>query len=173
VFTNELAPPLIAFRPRPARVSRTNSHARRLGASRSVIVGSVATPGRHAPRGACFTNELRLRSHPRGISILDPAYHLALDMIEGHFIRGRGVESERVGLMDTFTIALTEEQAHRLREQAREAGISPEQLLKAGVEEWLARPGRDFAEAAAHVLRKNHELYRRVGRTGEERGDVA
>ena len=31
--------------------------------------------------------------------------------------------------MNAFTIALPEEQAHRLRELAREAGISPEQLL--------------------------------------------
>ncbi|MGZ3489070.1 MAG: ribbon-helix-helix protein, CopG family [Isosphaeraceae bacterium] len=64
--------------------------------------------------------------------------------------------------MNAFTIALPEEQAHRLRELAREAGISPEQLLSAGVEEWLTRPGRDFAEAAAYVLQKNRELYRRL-----------
>jgi predicted transcriptional regulator len=64
--------------------------------------------------------------------------------------------------MDAFTIALPEEQAHRLRELARGAGVSPEQLLRAGVEEWLTRPGRDFTEAAAYVLEKNRELYRRL-----------
>ena len=64
--------------------------------------------------------------------------------------------------MNAFTIALPEEQAHRLRELAREAGIYPEQLMCAGVEEWLTRPGRDFAEAAAYVLQKNRELYRRL-----------
>ena len=47
--------------------------------------------------------------------------------------------------MNAFTIARPEEQAHRLRELAREAGISPEQLLRAGVEEWLTRSGRDLA----------------------------
>lgn len=64
--------------------------------------------------------------------------------------------------MDTFSIALPDDQAHRLRELARDAGVSLEQLLKAGVKEWLARPDRDFAEAAAYVLWKNRELYRRL-----------
>ncbi len=64
--------------------------------------------------------------------------------------------------MNAFTIALPEDQADRLRELALEAGISPEELLRAGVEEWLTRPDRDFAEAAAYVLRKNRELYRRL-----------
>jgi transposase-like protein len=64
--------------------------------------------------------------------------------------------------MDIFTVELPEVQAQQLRELAREAGVSPEQLLRAGVEEWLNRPGRDFAEAAAYVLQKNRELYRRL-----------
>ncbi len=64
--------------------------------------------------------------------------------------------------MDIFTVELPEVQAQQLRDLAREAGISPEQLLRGGVEEWLSRPGRDFAEAAAYVLRKNRELYRRL-----------
>ncbi len=64
--------------------------------------------------------------------------------------------------MDAFTITLPDEPARRLRERAREAGVSPEELLSAGVEEWLARPGDDFAAAAAHVMRKNRELYRRL-----------
>jgi antitoxin FitA len=64
--------------------------------------------------------------------------------------------------MDVFTVTLPEGQAERLRNLAREAGVSPEQLLNAGIEEWLRRPDQDFAEAAAHVLRKNQELYRRL-----------
>jgi hypothetical protein len=64
--------------------------------------------------------------------------------------------------MDIFTVTLPEGQAQRLRDLAREAGVSPEQLLRAGIEEWLSRPGADFAEAAAYVLRKNQELYRRL-----------
>ncbi len=64
--------------------------------------------------------------------------------------------------MDVFTVVLPEEHAQRLRELAREAGISPEQLLRDGVEQWLSRPSREFAEAAAYVLQKNRELYRRL-----------
>ncbi|MGC8641688.1 MAG: ribbon-helix-helix domain-containing protein [Isosphaeraceae bacterium] len=64
--------------------------------------------------------------------------------------------------MDTFTITLPEEQAHRLRERAKEAGVSLEQLLRDGVEDWLTRPGQDFAGAASYVLEKNRELYRRL-----------
>lgn len=64
--------------------------------------------------------------------------------------------------MTTFTIELSDEQVRRLHELAQGAKVAPEQLLRSGVEEWLARPGGDFAEAAAHVLKKNRELYRRL-----------
>ena len=64
--------------------------------------------------------------------------------------------------MEVFTITLPQDQTERLRELAREAGVSPEQLLRASVEEWLDRPGRDFAAAAAYVLEKNRDLYRRL-----------
>ena len=64
--------------------------------------------------------------------------------------------------MDSFTIELPEEQANQLRKLAREAGVTPEQLLRAGVDGWLTRPSRDFAAAAEYVLRKNFELYRRL-----------
>lgn len=62
----------------------------------------------------------------------------------------------------TFTIALSDEKARRLEELAREAGIAPEELLRASVEGWLSEPREDFARAAAYVLRKNKELYRRL-----------
>lgn len=64
--------------------------------------------------------------------------------------------------MTTITIALPEEPMSQLRKLAEEAGISPEELLRASVEHWLARPKEDFAQAAAYVLKKNAELYRRL-----------
>ena len=64
--------------------------------------------------------------------------------------------------MDTFTVSLPEDQAQRLRELARDAGVSPEQLLRSGVEEWLRGPSLSFSDAAAYVTRKNRELYRRL-----------
>jgi antitoxin FitA len=62
----------------------------------------------------------------------------------------------------TFTIALSDEKALRLEELARKAGVSPEELLRASLEEWLSKPQEDFARAASYVLQKNRELYRRL-----------
>ncbi len=62
--------------------------------------------------------------------------------------------------MTTFSIELPEEQAQRLRELAQEAGVSPEEMLGASIREWLLHG--DFAEAAAYVLRKNADLYKRL-----------
>jgi antitoxin FitA len=64
--------------------------------------------------------------------------------------------------MTTFSIQLRDDQAERLREMAAEAGVTPEEFLNSGVREWLETPRRDFAEAAAFVLRKNAELYKRL-----------
>jgi antitoxin FitA len=62
----------------------------------------------------------------------------------------------------TFTITLTADEAHRLQELAKKAGVSPEDLLRAGVGEWLARTEDDFTAAADYVLKKNAELYKRL-----------
>jgi hypothetical protein len=64
--------------------------------------------------------------------------------------------------MADITIALPEERLLRLKELAQEAKVSPEELLRASVEEWLGRPKDDFARAADYVLQKNAELYRRL-----------
>src|SRR4051812_25780602 len=77
-------------------------------------------------------------------------------------VSAREDESRGVGAMVDFTISLPDEQAGRLRELASEAGVSPEELLRDGAREWLTRPGCDFAAAAAYVLEKNRELYRRL-----------
>ena len=64
--------------------------------------------------------------------------------------------------MTTITIALPDEEALKLKELARGAGVTPEDLLRAGIEEWLRGPRADFASAADYVLKKNAELYRRL-----------
>ena len=64
--------------------------------------------------------------------------------------------------MTNLTIALSEKPMHRLKELADESGIAPEELLRESVEQWLAKPQNDFAQAAAYVLKKNAELYRRL-----------
>jgi hypothetical protein len=64
--------------------------------------------------------------------------------------------------MTTITIALPDERISRLKELADRAGVAPEELLRANVEAWLARPDADFVRAAEYILRKNAELYRRL-----------
>jgi antitoxin FitA len=64
--------------------------------------------------------------------------------------------------MTVITVPLSDEQLERLRVRARQAGMAPEDLVRASLEEWLSVPGKDFAEAARYVLQKNAELYRRL-----------
>ncbi|HKH48358.1 MAG TPA: DNA-binding protein [Thermoanaerobaculia bacterium] len=64
--------------------------------------------------------------------------------------------------MTMITIDLSDEQALRLSELAREAGVAPEELLHAGVEAMLAQPKEDLTRAAQYVVRKNAEIYRRL-----------
>ena len=64
--------------------------------------------------------------------------------------------------MTTITIPLSDDNLERLRTLADRAGVRPEDLARAGLEEWLSRPGEDFGAAADYVLRKNAELYRRL-----------
>jgi antitoxin FitA len=64
--------------------------------------------------------------------------------------------------MTAITIPLSEDRLRRLRELAERAGVSPEELARAGLEEWLAGPRDDFRNAAEYVPRKNAVLYGRL-----------
>jgi antitoxin FitA len=64
--------------------------------------------------------------------------------------------------MTTITVPISEEGLERLNEIARIAGLPPEELARAGLEDWLREPRQDFLDAARHVLQKNEELYRRL-----------
>ena len=64
--------------------------------------------------------------------------------------------------MASITISLVEEGLQRLKAIAKEAGVSPEELARASLEEWLSRPRDDFKQAASYVLNKNVDLYRRL-----------
>jgi hypothetical protein len=64
--------------------------------------------------------------------------------------------------MTTISIPLSDEQLVRLKALADKAGVTPEDLARARLEEWLQRPDEDFLRAARYVLQKNAELYRRL-----------
>ena len=61
-----------------------------------------------------------------------------------------------------ISIELSKEQAELLRSAAERLGVRLEDLARAGVADLLRQPEEDFQTAAAHVLRKNEELYRRL-----------
>lgn len=62
----------------------------------------------------------------------------------------------------TLNLELDEQQARRLEEVARRLNVSMHDLAKAAINELLAKPESDFERAAAHVLQKNAELYKRL-----------
>jgi len=64
--------------------------------------------------------------------------------------------------MTAITIPLSDDKLERLRKLADQAGVSPEELARTGLEEWLSRSREDFAAAAEYVFQKNAELYRRL-----------
>ena len=65
--------------------------------------------------------------------------------------------------MTAITVPLSEDRLQRLKAIAEQAGVSPEELARASLEEWLTLPRDDFVAAARYVLEKNRELYRRLG----------
>jgi hypothetical protein len=64
--------------------------------------------------------------------------------------------------MTTITIPLSEERLTQLRKWAAQAGLPPEEFLRCRVEQLLDRPDEQFRQAAAYVMQKNAELYRRL-----------
>lgn len=63
--------------------------------------------------------------------------------------------------MGNITISLPEDKMSQLKEMASGLGTTPEELVRASVEDLLGRP-EDFQEALDYVLKKNEELYRRL-----------
>jgi hypothetical protein len=53
-------------------------------------------------------------------------------------------------------------QSEKLRVEAERLGLSAEDLARAAVLDLLATPAADFQAAAARVIAKNQELYRRL-----------
>jgi len=62
----------------------------------------------------------------------------------------------------SITIALPDGRWQKLQDKATQLRISPEELVRASVEELLERPEEDFRRALDYLLEKNAELYRRL-----------
>lgn len=64
--------------------------------------------------------------------------------------------------MVSFTIALSDERAERLKMLADRFRVAPEDLLRVSLDELLAKPEADFAAALQYLLHKNETLYQRL-----------
>lgn len=64
--------------------------------------------------------------------------------------------------MATISIPLSDERMVQLHKWAEQTGLTPEEFLRRRVEQLLQPPDEQFREAAAYVLKKNAELYRRL-----------
>ncbi len=64
--------------------------------------------------------------------------------------------------MNAITVILSDGRLAQLQEMAARFQVSPEELVRVGVEELLAQPDDVFQRVVAAVLKKNAELYRRL-----------
>jgi predicted transcriptional regulator len=62
-----------------------------------------------------------------------------------------------------LAIQLSDDQQRRLAEIAARLNVPAEALAEAAVRELITQPGRDFEAVAARLLKKNRELYERLG----------
>jgi hypothetical protein len=63
--------------------------------------------------------------------------------------------------MSDITISLPEDRLSELKEMATGLGTTPEELVRASVEDLLGKP-EEFQRAVDYVLKKNQELYKRL-----------
>jgi hypothetical protein len=64
--------------------------------------------------------------------------------------------------MNAITVTLSDDRLAQLQEMATRFQVSPEELVRVGVEELLAQPDDVFQRVVVAVLKKNAELYRRL-----------
>ncbi|MDZ7292753.1 MAG: DNA-binding protein [candidate division KSB1 bacterium] len=65
--------------------------------------------------------------------------------------------------MEQLTITLPDKIATQLKTVARNSGVKPEDLMLVSLQEKLASLDFEFIQAMKYVLKKNAELYKRLG----------
>ena len=61
-----------------------------------------------------------------------------------------------------IAMELSEKEMNRARKTAKHFHVKVEELLRAGVADFLSQPDDEFDRAARYILKKNRELYRRL-----------
>jgi len=64
--------------------------------------------------------------------------------------------------MATLTISLSYEEMRRLVELSKREGLTVEQMVRLGINDFIGQPDESFRAAAKKVMEKNAELYRRL-----------
>ena len=64
--------------------------------------------------------------------------------------------------MATLTISLSDEEIRRLEVLGKREGLTVEQIVRLGINDFIGQPDDVFHAAAKCVMEKNAELYRRL-----------
>ena len=64
--------------------------------------------------------------------------------------------------MTTVTVSLSDEEMHRLEELSKREGLTVEQMVRLGINDFISQPDEFSRAAARRVTEKNAELYRRL-----------
>jgi antitoxin FitA len=62
----------------------------------------------------------------------------------------------------SITIDLSDQQFQRIQQLAHKLGLSPQELLRLSIDDWLSSSRNEFSQTANYVLKKNAELYKRL-----------
>lgn len=64
--------------------------------------------------------------------------------------------------MTTVTVSLSDEEMRRLEELSAREGLTVEQMVRLGINDFIGQPDAAFRAAARRVMEMNTELYRRL-----------
>ena len=64
--------------------------------------------------------------------------------------------------MATLTISLSDEEMRRLKALGKREGLTVEQMVRLGINDFIGQPDDAFHAAAKRVMEKSAELYRRL-----------
>lgn len=64
--------------------------------------------------------------------------------------------------MATLTISLSDEELQRLETLGKREGLTVEQMVRLGINDFIGQPDEAFHAAAKRVMEKNAELYGRL-----------
>ena len=64
--------------------------------------------------------------------------------------------------MASLTISLSDEEMRRLEALGKGEGLTVEQMVRLGINDFIGQPDDAFHAAATRVMEKNAELYRRL-----------